>query len=90
MKSCYDLQGYAPRFMGQYCGDTVGNDKFNVGEFWVDLRCVCMAPLTSALERWTSLVIWCRRAAGACHWCCWQTIVRLWQLPRAAELTTSV
>lgn len=25
--------------MQQYCGETVGNELFNVGEYWADLRC---------------------------------------------------
>ena len=32
------VKGYAPDFMNQYCGDTVGKEAFNVGEFWCDLR----------------------------------------------------
>ena len=26
--------------MKQYCGETVGNNVFNVGEYWADLKCV--------------------------------------------------
>ena len=26
-------------FISQYCGETVGNEVFNVGEYWADLRC---------------------------------------------------
>ena len=32
------VKGYAPDFMPQYCGETVGNEQFNVGEFWCDLK----------------------------------------------------
>lgn len=32
------VKGYGAEFMQQYCGETVGNDALNVGEFWCDLR----------------------------------------------------
>ena len=34
------VKGYAPEFMQDYCGKTVGNDAWNVGEYWADLRLV--------------------------------------------------
>lgn len=34
------VKGYAPEFMQDYCGKTVGNDAWNVGEYWADLRWV--------------------------------------------------
>ncbi len=75
--------------MGQYCGDTVGNEKFNVGEFWVDLRCVCITPLTSGPEQWTSFIIWCRA------WLCFSLVLlakssQVVAAARVAELYTSV
>lgn len=75
--------------MGQYCGDTVGNEMFNVGEFWVDLRCVCITTLTSGPEQWTSFIIWCRA------WLCFSLVLlaKSSQVVAAAcvaELYTSV
>lgn len=32
------VKGYGPEYMKQYCGETVGNDVFNVGEYWADLK----------------------------------------------------
>ena len=32
------VKGYGPEFMKQYCGETVGNNVFNVGEYWADLK----------------------------------------------------
>ena len=32
------VKGYGANFITQYCGDTVGNELFNVGEYWADLR----------------------------------------------------
>ena len=34
------VKGYAPEFMQDYCGKTVGNDAWNVGEYWADMRSV--------------------------------------------------
>jgi hypothetical protein len=33
------VKGYGPQFVKEYVADTVGADTFNVGEYWVDLRC---------------------------------------------------
>ena len=33
------VKGYGPEFVKEYVGDTVGEGTFNVGEYWVDLRC---------------------------------------------------
>lgn len=32
------VKGYGAEFMQQYCGETVGNNAFNVGEYWADLK----------------------------------------------------
>lgn len=32
------VKGYGPQFMEEYVGKTVGQDKFNVGEYWADLK----------------------------------------------------
>lgn len=32
------VKGYGPEYMKQYCGETVGNEVFNVGEYWADLK----------------------------------------------------
>ena len=40
------VKGYGPQFVKEYVLDTVGPDTFNVGEYWVDLRC---APVSQAL-----------------------------------------
>ncbi len=33
------VKGYGPEFVKEYVVDTVGEGTFNVGEYWVDLRC---------------------------------------------------
>ena len=33
------VKGYGPQFVKEYVADTVGEGTFNVGEYWVDLRC---------------------------------------------------
>ena len=33
------VKGYGPEFVKEYVLDTVGEGTFNVGEYWVDLRC---------------------------------------------------
>ena len=33
-------QGFAASYVGEYLKDTGTAEKFNVGEYWVDLRCV--------------------------------------------------
>ena len=33
-----DLQGFAGSYTGEYIKDTGCAEKFNVGEFWVDLK----------------------------------------------------
>ena len=33
------VKGYGPEFVKEYVADTVGEGTFNVGEYWVDLRC---------------------------------------------------
>ena len=33
------VKGYGPEFVKEYVVDTVGDGTFNVGEYWVDLRC---------------------------------------------------
>ena len=33
------VKGYGPEFVKKYVADTVGKGTFNVGEYWVDLRC---------------------------------------------------
>ena len=45
---CWVWQGFAAGYVGEYLKDTSTADKFNVGEYWVDLQCVthpCMRPL---------------------------------------------
>ena len=32
------VKGYGPQFMKDYVGKTVGQETFNVGEYWGDLR----------------------------------------------------
>ncbi len=34
------LQGFAAGYVGEYLKDTATAEKFNVGEYWVDLQCV--------------------------------------------------
>ncbi len=34
------VKGYGPQFIKEYVMETVGATAFNVGEFWVDCRCV--------------------------------------------------
>ena len=34
------LQGFSGAFAGEYIKDTGCAEKFNVGEYWVDLMCV--------------------------------------------------
>ena len=36
------VKGYGPEFVKEYVLDTVGEGTFNVGEYWVDLRCILM------------------------------------------------
>ena len=43
------LQGFAAGYVGEYLKDTSTADKFNVGEYWVDLQCV---PHPSASRRY--------------------------------------
>lgn len=31
------VKGYGPQFMEDYVGKTVGQETFNVGEYWADL-----------------------------------------------------
>ena len=38
------VKGYGPQFVKEYVADTVGADTFNVGEYWVDLRCGLPPP----------------------------------------------
>lgn len=33
------VKGYGPEFVKEYVLETVGGETFNVGEYWVDLRC---------------------------------------------------
>lgn len=33
------VKGYGAEFMHEYVGKTVGQEEFNVGEYWADLRC---------------------------------------------------
>ena len=50
LTSCCEVSAcrYGANFISQYCGETVGNELFNVGEYWADLRRVpcsgCLAP----------------------------------------------
>ena len=37
-------QGFAASYVGEYLKDTGTAEKFNVGEYWVDLRCVRISP----------------------------------------------
>ena len=41
------VKGYGAEFMHDYVGKTVGQEEFNVGEYWADLRQV---PAPSALD----------------------------------------
>ena len=34
------VKGYGPQFIKEYVMETVGAQSYNVGEFWVDCRCV--------------------------------------------------
>ena len=38
------LQGFAASYAGEYIKDTGCADKFNVGEYWVDLQCAPHPP----------------------------------------------
>ena len=47
------VKGYGGQFMEEYVGKTVGQEKFNVGEYWADLRYVmpmeCGSDTTAGL-----------------------------------------
>ena len=43
-------QGFAASYVGEYLKDTGTAEKFNVGEYWVDLRCVTKHENTQVLS----------------------------------------
>lgn len=48
------LQGFSGTFAGEYIKDTGCAEKFNVGEYWVDLMCVStlLQSVIFKVKRW--------------------------------------
>ncbi|DBA76673.1 TPA: Alpha-amylase A type-1/2 [Trebouxia sp. C0005] len=58
------VKGYGAEFMQQYCGETVGNNAFNVGEYWADLKWGDDGLEYDQNEPRQTLVDWLEKAGG--------------------------
>ena len=57
------VKGYGAEYIAEYCGKTVGNDAWNVGEYWADLRSL------TALQRMKADCYHCIRLTWSCYTC---------------------